>query len=136
MSDEVEGCLADYLRVAGRVLSSQEYDDTDGSGLRASLERTETSKEFGALARATGQAFNRSKVWFHGEWEMRARAFLRLAGVYTRLAGGEVVPPPEVSEQYHEAFQSNHFKITYLVPLEYVEFSQDASDFGQFRSEE
>src|SRR5437870_4727813 len=132
MAAEVEVYLADYLRVAGDVLSGQEDGDTDGSRLRASLERLERTKEFAALARATGQAFNRSELWIHGEWERRAQAFLRLSGVYTRLVGGDVVPVPKVSNQYYETFQSNFFKITYLAPLEFVE--SRFRDPGQRRS--
>jgi hypothetical protein len=106
-----------------------------GDRLRPSLERLEKTKEFAALAEATGKAFKRSdsELQIVGEWEMRAQAFLRLSGVYAQLAGGEALPVPEVYEQYCSAFQAKSVKITYLAPLEFVEFSQDFMDFGQFQ---
>lgn len=113
MSSEVKECLAGYLGVVKSILLGQCDSDGNGSRLRGALEQLERTKQFAALAGATAQAFERSKSRIQEEWEMRAATFLRLSGVYTRLADGDNVSDSEVFARCSEACQSNSYKITH-----------------------
>jgi hypothetical protein len=135
MDAEVGHRLAEYFRLVGTTLSHREALVTDESQLVASLERLEHTREFVALAKASGQAFKRDDfdLQIRGKWEMHVQAFFRLSGAYNSLAKGDDLPVTEVQKLYCEAFESKSVTITYIAPLELVTFALDSIDFGQFQ---
>jgi len=65
--------------------------------------------------------------------ERAAKHFFRRSGLYLDLFEGATMQIKDAFEKYCNAFDSTACEITYLAPLELVEFSRPLMDFGKFQ---
>ncbi len=99
------------------------------------VERVEQTKEFSELAKATALDYREDEFESRigGEWESHVRNYFRLSDLYMSLFNGRVQPVSEVVERYRAAFRARYHNVTHLVPLEFVDFSEDALDCEGFQ---
>lgn len=92
----------------------------------------EESPEFSALVEETKKTRQGTRHGGRG-WKESVGNWFRRSGVYERLAAGN--PPDDASafQSYLEAFSREQDHVTYLAPIEYVRFSNDRMEFGEFK---
>jgi hypothetical protein len=108
------------------------------------VEEIESREEFAQLAFATGVEFGSAKEGqFEKQffWKSYVSAFWRLSGVYEALFEGKKIDYTEVETRYRAAFSATTHRVTYLAPIQFVEFGSIRTkgldfEIRQFTSEE
>lgn len=138
LSNRLESAFDDYLALTRRAFQQGKggWDKQDRLHLllskeellRRLVEDLEKSKEFAELAAATARDYHHDQPdpRVGGRWERHAGDYLRLSGLYLNLFfEGKAPPLAKVVEQYRAAFRAKNQTITYLAPLEFVEFREN-----------
>ena len=99
------------------------------------VESAEAQPEFRALVDATRDEFSADPMerTVGGLWNSPAQNFFRQSRIYQGLFEGQYADDEPLIAQYREALARRKCKVTYLAPLEFVEFDQERLDFGDFQ---
>lgn len=101
--------------------------------IRESVVTLEDTAAFNELVAATRIAFHPQPTRpDHSVWEHAVKNFFRRSGLYTAAAAGSAVDKGETFAQYTSAFRSTERAVTYLAPIEHVEFAAECLDLGPF----
>jgi hypothetical protein len=99
------------------------------------VEAAEDQPEFHAVVEATRDEFSADKMekTIDGLWDSPVQSFFRQSRIYQGVFRGECIDDSSLLASFREALQRRTCQVTYLASLEFIEFDQDALDFGDFR---
>lgn len=102
--------------------------------IRESVAALEDTEEFKALAIATRSAFHpRPSRSDHSLWVNSVGNFFRRSGFYLNAAAGKAIAENVSFTQYSSAFGATERNVTYLAPIEHVEFAKAILHLGSFQ---
>ena len=103
--------------------------------LKALVDELETQSEFKELVKETGFVFSKdcSRGEIKGKWKHCVQDFFRRSRVYLQLHKLKKVDVDRLFRKYQNSFQKSHVEITYIAPMELVQFAEDSMDFGTFQ---
>jgi hypothetical protein len=143
MESELKSALADYLKLVNVRLGRTRDEGTDHQDLivlrsptqqLVSLaEKAEGSSEFARLVQATADEFSRdTSRRGSSKWRSHVQNFFRRSGVYQDTFAGTTLDTASVDPLYVDAFRRTEDKITYFAPLEFISFTEEQMNFGDF----
>ena len=99
------------------------------------VEAAESQPEFYSLVEKTRDEFSADSFEriVSGIWTRPVQSFFRQSGYYRQVFEGETIDDSTLTVSYHEALRRRTHQVTYLAPLEFIEFGQDVLDFGNFK---
>src|SRR5437870_5517954 len=99
--------------------------------IRESVAALEDTEEFKALAIATRSAFHpRPSRSDHSLWVNSVGNFFRRSGFYLNAAAGKAIAENVPFTQYSSAFGATERNVTYLAPIEHVQFAKAILQLG------
>jgi hypothetical protein len=102
--------------------------------IRESVAALEATEEFDELATATRSAFHpRPSRSDHSIWVNAVGNFFRRSGFYLNAAAGKAIADKMSFTDYSAAFGASTRNVTYLAPIEHVEFARATLDLGSFQ---
>ena len=94
----------------------------------------EEEDEFNQLVMETRSVFlPYHDEWDYHEWNRATKHYFRRSGYYDDLFEGKKPNFDATLKNYEEAFQRREIKITYLAPMEWVQFAESTMNFGTFQ---
>lgn len=148
MPESFEGAFRTYVSLLLDQSRRAERSAIRSAQLAATVvkaaEEIESRDEFAQLAFATGIEFGIAKEGqFEKQffWKSYVSAFWRLSGVYEALFEGKAIDYADVEARYRAAFSATTNRVTYLAPIQFVEFGSMPTkrldfEIRQFTSEE
>ena len=143
MGSELDRALEEYLARVRREASPRPDESPPSAPagrqlLNLCVQIAEKTAEFGDLVTASAKEYPRvvaglsDPEFSRQETEQEVRIFFRLAGIYDDTFNGRPVESGDVLARYRGAMGASEHTITWLAPLEGVEFSQDRLDCDGF----
>lgn len=142
MSRAIEAALEMYLEAVHSVFADERREVGGNSSIRVLLTddqllrrlagAVEERKEFETLTRVTTDEFLPDNSGTTA-LEFSIRTYLRMSGVYERLFDGERPKVSDVAYDYVRAFRSESRTVTYVAPLQFVDFATPLLDCGAFQ---
>jgi hypothetical protein len=146
MASELETAFQDYLALVQREYSDYaaviraetralgDPSPTRRHSLIPFLDRMESRAEFASLVRSSDREYpeNIGELVIWEATKSNLTAFLRLSGLYRDALEGLPVNGSESAARYRVAMNASEDAVTYLLPIEGVEFSQEHLDCGDF----
>jgi len=102
--------------------------------LQTAVDELESSDEFRHLIAETRSSFSGD---YHGKgewaWQQAVKNFFRRSGFYNDLFEEKTLDEEVIFSHYCHAFQKREIQITYLAPMEFVDFAEPSMDFGTYQ---
>jgi len=126
---------ADKKKFTAKATDGIDINPKEVTALRQMVEDVETTTQFETLVKETARSFSLrdDKQRFVDLWSENVRAFFRRSHFYLAAYKRRVIDRDHLLANYVKAFVNKQTIVRYLVPLEFVEFDQQAFEFDSFR---
>lgn len=144
MPDDLEQAFHRYIyAVQSKLQKRSEEVRTKGTlrlhvneamELRTLVDELENEAEFHQLVAETRSSCSGD---YHGKnesaWQQAVKNFFRRSEYYSDLFKNKPPSADTALQNYCEALQKREIRITYLAPMEFVQFAEQSMDFGAFQ---
>jgi len=123
---------AQYVREDTQRLDALVILRNDVLTLQALVDELENSEPFTSLVRKTVASFPENSHFGRTSAAQAVGHFFRRSRCYIDVFKNQVIDPESLFHTYEHACQRQERQVTYLVPLQGVEFAESRMDFGKF----